>query len=153
MERLELILEQILDRSNRSKERYPTRHVCKVPRRAKNQTLDRLTRIRACGSLWDFAEMYFERPEPEEVKIETGDEKWDEILNKALNRRRGRPRKEREKPKILPGSRVGDMYARVGNEYTCSRYYWDDEVRESREVPSGVALEIFEEIMYGGGEE
>ena len=154
--RFELILERVLDRSNRPKEekgRYPTRHVCKVPRRAKNQMLDRLTRIRACGSLWDFAEMYFGKPEEPEVRVETGDEKWDEILNRALNRRRGRPRKEREKPRILPGTRVGDMYNRVGYEYTCDPWYWVDDVRSPREIPSGVALEIFEAIMYGGGEE
>lgn len=132
-----------------SKEKEEGRkQTCRILR-GKSAKLDRLTRMEAVGGIWEFGELY-NSPEKEtkEVEVKTGNEFWDRILSEALSRKRGRPRKK-EKGKILPGSRIGNMMQKVGDEYTCSKSYWDDEVKEDKEVLSGVALEIFERIVYG----
>jgi len=148
MEKLEWLA--LIDRV-KSKEKVERPKV-KVLTKGRSKKLDRLSRMEATGGIWGYIDTYYIPPKEEKrVEIKTGNEFWDKVLSEAMNKRRGRPRKQ-EKGKVLPGSRIGDMYERIGNEYTCNKAYWDDEVREDREVLSGVALEIFEAILYGNDE-
>jgi len=115
--------------------------------RGKSKKLDRLSRMEAVGGIWEYIDTYYIPPKEEKkVEVKTGNEFWDKVLEKAFGAKRGRPRKE--KGEVLPGSRIGDMMQKIGKEYTCSKWFWDDEVID-REVPSGIALEVFEAILYG----
>ena len=117
--------------------------------RGKSKKLDRLSRMEAVGGIWEYIDTYYIPPKEEKkVEVKTGNEFWDKVLEKAFGAKRGRPRKE--KGEVLPGSRIGDMMQKIGKEYTCSKWFWDDKViEEDREVPSGIALEVFEAILYG----
>ena len=59
--------------------------------------------------------------------------------------RRGRPRKA-EKPIVLPGTYIGNMYQKLG-EYTCN---WND--RCSNEITGGMTLEVLDRLLYGESE-
>lgn len=147
MEKLEWLA--LLDKvKNKEKVERPK---VRVLTKGKSKKLDRLARMEAAGGIWGYIDTYYIPPKEEKkVEVKTGNEFWDKILSEAMSKKRGRPRKE--KGEVLPGSRIGDMMQKVGKEYTCSKRYWDDEVREDREVLSGVALEIFEAILYGSDE-
>ena len=101
--------------------------------------------------LWDSIMIMNLKPEkPAEVQTDPDLEKKAETSELARlileaqrsSRKRGRPRKA-EKPIVLPGTRIGDMYARLG-EYTCNN--WNDKCRS---LSGGMTLEVLDQLLYG----
>jgi len=123
--------------------------------RPRRKTVDRWRRnIIASFGLWDSLMIINLKPEkPTETQADPELEekaKHSELAKLILeaqksSRKRGRPRKA-EKPIVLPGTYIGNMYQKLG-EYTCN---WND--RCSNEITGGMTLEVLDRLLYGEGE-
>lgn len=138
-----LIEEALEKKASRSKSSWPLGPVQRIRFRNKSRRMMRLQFIQNFG-IWGAIEVLNMKPEkkPEEkLNIDTKDPLGKLIAEALKGKRRGRPRK-REESRILPGTKIGDMYQKLG-DYTCD---WKD--KPDSEVDVGT-MEVIEGLLYG----
>ena len=136
------LIEEALEKKA-SKSRWPLGPVQKIRFRSRTRRIMRLQYIQAFG-IWGALEVLNMRPEkePEEkLNIDMKDPLGKLIVEALKGKKRGRPRRK-EEPRVLPGTRIGDMYAKWG-EFHCD---WKD--KPDSEVDVGT-LEVIESLLYG----
>ncbi len=139
----DLIEEALEKKASRSKSSWPVGPVQRIHFRNKSRRMMRLQYIRMFG-IWGALEVLNMKPErepEEELNVNMKDPLGKLIVEALKRKRRGRPRKK-EEARVLPGTKIGDMYAKWG-EYTCD---WKD--KPDREVDVGT-MEIIEGLLYG----
>ena len=136
------LIEEALEKKA-SKSRWPLGPVQRIRFRGRTRRIMRLQYIQAFG-IWGALEVLNMRPEkePEEkLNIDMKDPLGKLIVEALKGKKRGRPRRK-EEPRVLPGTRIGDMYAKWG-EFHCD---WKD--KPDSEVDVGT-LEVIESLLYG----
>ena len=143
----DLIEEALEKKASKSRSTWPLGPVQRIRFRNKSRRMMRLQYIRLFG-IWGALEVLNMRsekaPEEEKLNIDTKDPLGKLIVEALKGKRRGRPRKK-EEARVLPGTKIGDMYAKWG-EYTCD---WKD--KPVREMDAGT-MEIIEGLLYGNEE-
>ena len=136
------LIEEALE-TKASKSRWPLGPVQRIRFRGRTKRMMRLQFIQNFG-IWGALEVLNMRPKEtpkEELNIDMKDPLGKLIAEALKGKKRGRPRKK-EESRVLPGTRIGDMYAKWG-EFTCD---WKD--KSDREVDVGT-MEIIEGLLYG----
>jgi len=136
------LIEEALE-TKASKSRWPLGPVQRIRFRGRTKRMMRLQFIQNFG-IWGALEVLNMRPKEtpkEELNIDMKDPLGKLIAEALKGKKRGRPRRK-EEPRVLPGTRIGDMYAKWG-EFHCD---WKD--KPDSEVDVGT-LEVIESLLYG----
>ncbi len=136
------LIEEALEKKA-SKSRWPLGPTQKIRFRGRTRRIMRLQYIQAFG-IWGALEVLNMRPKEtpkEELNIDMKDPLGKLIAEALKGKKRGRPRKKVES-RVLPGTKIGDMYQKWG-EFTCD---WKD--KPDSEIDVGT-MEVIESLLYG----
>ncbi|RLI43447.1 hypothetical protein DRO59_00850 [Candidatus Bathyarchaeota archaeon] len=136
------LIEEALE-EKASKSGWPLGPTQKIRLRNKTKRFMRLQYIQSFG-IWGALEVLNMKAEKEpegKLNIDTKDPLGKLIAEALKGKKRGRPRKK-EESRVLPGTRIGDMYAKWG-EFHCD---WKD--KPDSEVDVGT-MEVIESLLYG----
>ena len=136
------LIEEALEKKA-PKSRWPLGPVQKIRFRGRTKRMMRLQFIQNFG-IWGALEvlnMKAEKEPEEKLNIDMKDPLGKLIVEALKGKRRGRPRKK-EEARVLPGTMIGDMYAKWG-EFHCD---WKD--KPDYEVDVGT-MEVIESLLYG----